>query len=93
MTASNKTKGSGVPANDIVLRLLIVDDDLDNVALMRKVFENEPVEVFVTGDPSEGLNLFRKKRPQIVTLGIPTPQIDGLEMMEKILAIDPGVDV
>jgi DNA-binding NtrC family response regulator len=81
------------PANDIVLRLLIIDDDLDSLALMRQAVENEPVEVFVTGDTSEGLNLFREKRPQVVMVALLMPQVGGMEMMEKILAIDPGVDV
>ncbi|MCU1340699.1 MAG: Sigma-54-dependent Fis family transcriptional regulator [Candidatus Acidoferrum typicum] len=93
MTLGKKENESSAPANDIVLRLLIVDDDLDNLALMRQVFENEPVEVFVTGDTSEGLDLFRTKRPQIVTLALLMPQMGGMEMMANILAIDPGVDV
>jgi DNA-binding NtrC family response regulator len=85
--------GAVRPAHQVVLRVLIIDDDLENLALMRQAFENEPVEVFVTGDILEGLDLFRTKRPQIVTLALLMPQMGGMEIMEKILAIDPGVDV
>jgi DNA-binding NtrC family response regulator len=81
------------PPTETVLRLLIIDDDLASVSLLRQVFENEPVEVFVTGDTTEGLDLFRTKRPQIVTLALLMPQMGGMEMMERILMIDPGVDV
>jgi DNA-binding NtrC family response regulator len=85
---------SGTSANDNALRLLIIDDDLASLALLRDVFENEPVEVFVTGDSSEGLDLFRKKRPHIVLLDLLImPQIGVMEILEKILEIDPGVDV
>jgi two-component system, NtrC family, response regulator HydG len=80
-------------ANQLVLRLLIIDDDLESLALLRQVFENAPFEVFATTDSSEGLDLFREKRPHIVLLGLHTAQISGMEMLEKFLEIDPGVDV
>ncbi len=83
-----------VPANDVVLRILIIDDDVAAVTLMRTVFERESVEVFVAGDAAEGMDLFRKICPQIVTLPLRRmPLMSGMEMLEKILAIDPGVDV
>jgi DNA-binding NtrC family response regulator len=81
------------PANEVVLRILIIDDDLASVSLMREVFERESVEVYVARDAAEGMDLFRKLCPQIVTLALLMPQMGGMEMMEKILAIDPGVDV
>jgi DNA-binding NtrC family response regulator len=79
--------------NEIVLRLLIIDDDLENLALMRQVFETEPVKVFLTADASQGMELVRKEGPDVVLLDLLTPQIGGMKMLESILEIDPGVDV
>jgi len=42
-------------ANDMVLRLLSIDDDPAILALVKKVFECEPVEIFVAGNAPEGL--------------------------------------
>jgi len=90
----HKQKGeSAASATDLALRLLVIDDDLPTLAFMRKVFEKEPVEIFVAGDTSEGLDLLRKKRPHVVMLDLLMPEIGGMEMLEKILEIDPGVDV
>jgi DNA-binding NtrC family response regulator len=79
--------------NEIVLRLLIIDDDLENLALMRQVFETEPVKVFLTADASQGMELVRKEGPDVVLLDLLMPQIGGMKMLESILEIDPGVDV
>ena len=89
-----KRENDSVPtANDKILRLLSIDDDLATLSFIADVFENEPVEVFVTSDTSEGLDLVRKKHPHIVLLDLQMPQMGGLEMLERILEIDPGVDV
>jgi DNA-binding NtrC family response regulator len=93
LTLQTQKKQSVASATNLMLRLLIIDDDLANLALMREVFEGEPVEVFVTENASEGLDVFRNKRPHIVMLDLLMPQIGGMEMLERILEIDPGVDV
>src|SRR5580704_888400 len=84
---------SAVSARELVLRLLIIDDDIPSLALMRGAFENEPVEVLAARDRCEGLALLRRERPHVVVLDLLMPQIGGVEMLENILEIDPGVDV
>src|SRR5579864_4182663 len=80
-------------ANDMVLRLLSIDDDPAILALVKEVFECEPVEVFVAGNASEGLELVRNIRPHVVLLDVVMPEIDGMQMLKRILEIDPGLDV
>ena len=80
-------------ATEIILRLLIIDDDLDSLALMQQVFETEPVEIFLTGDALEGLELVRKNHPDVVLLDLLMPKIGGMKVLDSILEIDSGVDV
>ena len=80
-------------ANGAVLRLLTIDNDPNSLASMRDAFENQPVEVLVTGDESEGLDLVKQKRPHVVLLNTLVPEIGGMAMLDKILKIDPGLDV
>jgi DNA-binding NtrC family response regulator len=94
-TSSLRTEenGAAVPANDVSLRLLIIAEDSESHGLIRKALEDEPVEVFVARDASEGLDLLRKCRPHIVLLQVHGPHIDGMQMLDKMLEIDPGVDI
>src|SRR5665213_538673 len=81
------------PSSDIVLRLVMIDEDPDTVDLARSALATEPVEVFTTPDESEGLELVRLKRPHAVLLNLPVPESGGMQMLEKILEMDPGIDV
>jgi len=72
------------------VRLLIIDDS----PAMRKFLARlgslvprvEVVGVAETG--SEGLELFRKLRPQVVTLDIQMPEMNGIELIKVIKAED-----
>ncbi|MBU1424761.1 MAG: EAL domain-containing protein [Gammaproteobacteria bacterium] len=49
--------------------------------------------VYVAKDGKEGLELFRKHRPQIVLSDIKMPQMDGLEMADEIRKLDKNVPI
>jgi DNA-binding NtrC family response regulator len=51
------------------------------------------VELFTAHEPQVGLRIFKEFRPQIVFLDMVMPGIRGLELLESILAADPGTDV
>jgi DNA-binding NtrC family response regulator len=74
-------------------RLLVIDDDPLGLEFIQDVLANSGVEILTATDPNVGLELFKQHRPQVVLLDLVIPGIQGLELLEKILAVDPGVDV
>ncbi len=74
-------------------RLLAIDDEPDNLKLIESALAREGVEILTSSDPRAGLELFRSVRPQIVLLDLVMPVVNGMELLVRMLAEDPGVDV
>jgi DNA-binding NtrC family response regulator len=74
-------------------RLLAVDDEIQSLQFIKDALADSEVEVLVASDPVVGMKMFERYRPQIVLLDLMMPGIQGLELLEKILALDPGTDV
>jgi two-component system response regulator HydG len=86
-------KQPSVSSDDLVLQLLIIDGDRKSLAIVREALADERVEIHVTAEAAEGLDLIRKHRPHIVLLDMETPKMDCKQLLEDILGIDPGIDV
>jgi DNA-binding NtrC family response regulator len=80
------------PANDSIPRpiLVAIDDDPQSLGLLSSALEEE-IEVIGTTDPVRGLELVRKKHPEIVCVDVRMPQMNGMEVLEQIGEIDPGI--
>jgi two-component system chemotaxis response regulator CheY len=73
---------------------MIVDDS----NIMRRRIErsqnfDELELVGTAGNGLEALELFRKMDPDVVTMDITMPQMDGIECIEKIVEIKPAVRI
>jgi len=75
------------------LRLLAIDDSPDNLDLITGILSREGLEILTSSEPRQGLETFRRVHPQIVLLDLVMPGIGGMELLERILAEDPGTDV
>jgi DNA-binding NtrC family response regulator len=75
------------------LRLAVIDDDPQNLKLIKFVLANEGLEIHVASDPESGMELIKKMHPQIVLLDLVMPGVQGMEMLERIVDFDPGIDV
>jgi DNA-binding NtrC family response regulator len=75
------------------LTLLAVDDSPENLELIRAALEQQDVEILTAGEPEEGFEIFLKVRPRVVLLDLVMPRVNGMELLERILAVDPGTDV
>lgn len=76
------------------MKLLIVDDS----SIMRRTIENHlkgyDMEIIGTaGNGMDALKLVEEKRPDVVTLDITMPEMDGLTCLEKIMEIAPETKV
>jgi DNA-binding NtrC family response regulator len=77
----------------ILPKLLAIDDESQSLELIRDALCHGEVEILTASDPRIGLEIFKRTRPQIVLLDLMMPGIHGLEMLEWILAADPGAEV
>jgi two-component system, chemotaxis family, chemotaxis protein CheY len=76
------------------LKLLIVDDS----NIMRRRIERsqqfEELQVVGTaGNGIEALEMFRKTDPDMVTMDLTMPQMDGIECISKLVQLKPAVRI
>src|SRR5258708_5926322 len=79
--------GSRVP------QLLAIDDNPENLELIADTLASERLEILTASDPELGFEIFLRVRPRIVVLDLVVPKVGGMELLERISAVDPGVDV
>ena len=71
-------------------RVLIVDDSRMSRQMLRNILEKDGYRVVMEASNGlEGLQAYMKCKPDLVTLDITMPEMDGLEALEKILSYDP----
>lgn len=75
------------------IRILIVDDEEAILIMMKKVLETEGYEVKGVSSPLVALEIIRKEKYHIVITDISMPEMDGLELLQKVRALDPLVQV
>jgi len=90
---SQEEEASTNPPVDSVLngyRLLIIDDDKSVLSELREMFTQEGYEVITAGSGEEGMRLAREQQPDLITLDIIMPGVDGWSVL-KTLKSDAGV--
>jgi DNA-binding NtrC family response regulator len=75
------------------LKLLVIDDDAQNLEMIRLALKRQGLEIMTSQDPEEGFETFLRTRPRIVLLDLVMPKVSGIEILERIVSVDPGVDV
>jgi CheY-like chemotaxis protein/anti-sigma regulatory factor (Ser/Thr protein kinase) len=65
-------------------RLLVVDDDVQTVDLVRQFLEGEPYEVVAAADGQEALEAISQQRPDILLLDLLMPRLDGFAVIERL---------
>lgn len=78
---------------DVGIRLLVIDDESQNLVLIESALEQPGLEIFTCVDPEDGLALFQEKRPEIVLLDMVMPRIGGMDLLQQIVTSDPGTEV
>lgn len=74
-------------------RVLIVEDTPFMAEVLRDIFTDEGFEVSWARDGAEALEIYPLLLPDFVTLDILMPGMDGLEVLEKLLILDPACKV
>ena len=87
----NAASGSGTSR---ALRLLIVDDS--NIMRRRIERSQQFEDLHVVGAAANGveaLELFRQTDPDLVTMDLTMPQMDGIECIEQLVALKPAIRI
>jgi len=72
-------------ASTVAGRILIVEDDAGAAYAMRRLLEGAAFEVFAVTTGEGGLESARTLRPDVIVLDLGLPDIDGLEMVDRLL--------
>lgn len=76
-----------------LVTLLAIDDDPQNLELITAALEQPGLHILTVTDPEMGLDLFYRRLPRIVLCDWMMPKMNGMEVLEKIIAADPGTEV
>jgi two-component system chemotaxis response regulator CheB len=73
------------------IRALIVDDSAFVRQVLREILESDPqIEVMgVASDPYAAVELIRHEVPDVMTLDVEMPKMDGLTFLDKIMSQHP----
>lgn len=73
--------------------ILLVDDEKSIRDTLKIVLENAGYEVFTAKDGFEGLKYVEKNLIDILITDLRMPEMNGLELMKKVLKIDSSIEV
>jgi two-component system chemotaxis response regulator CheY len=76
------------------VKLLVVDDSLVvRNAIARSVKSGAIAEVLRAEDGSQAVELFQAHRPELVTMDLTMPNLDGLAAIAQIRDVDPQASI
>jgi len=64
-------------------KILVIDDDVDLVAVMKGTLESKSYDVIVAYNGKEGLEKAKKEKPDLILLDIMMPVMDGFNFAEQ----------
>lgn len=73
------------------LKVLLVDDDVQNSLLLKRFIEAEGYDVMYATNGKIGLEMYRDLRPDLILLDINMPELDGFSMARIIRGNDKRV--
>lgn len=69
--------------------LVIVDDETGIVEEVKSFFEEEGHRVYTADSGEQGIELIRKRKPDLVFIDVKLPDISGLQVLEETRKISP----
>ncbi|MBR0717800.1 response regulator [Bradyrhizobium liaoningense] len=74
-------------------RVLVIDDDLDALDVMRRFLSKEGFDVLTARGGREGLRLARELRPSLITLDVLMPELDGWYVLRELKSMPELADI
>jgi DNA-binding NtrC family response regulator len=89
----NSSKTVEIVAPKTPLTPCILDDDPVQLDMLSAVIVQMGYEPIPTQDPEEALRHVKSGRCPLVLVAVHMPELDGYELLDRALRIDPGVNV
>lgn len=75
------------------MKILVVDDEKNILRLYQAELEDEGYTVVVANSGWEALELFESEKPDIVTLDILMPNLDGIQVLRQMKEKNPNIPI
>jgi CheY-like chemotaxis protein len=73
--------------------LVIIDDNPLSAEFVAAALEREGVQIYSACHPREGLDLIYKHHPKIVITDLALPDMNGLEVLDRVMRFDSDTKV
>ena len=73
--------------------ILIIDDERNIRRTLDMILSGEGYQVFTCASAKAGLDILQKERIHLVLLDIVMPEINGLDLLPKLLEVRPNLAV
>lgn len=74
-------------------RVLIVEDNEDNMYMIKYIMEKNNLQVLMAETGMKGYELAIKEKPDLILMDIQLPDINGIEVTEKIRNSEIGMSI
>jgi two-component system cell cycle response regulator DivK len=64
--------------------ILVIEDNIDNLDLIRFLLEQEGYEILTAMDGKNGLKICEEQKPDMVLLDLTLPEIDGWHLARRL---------
>jgi DNA-binding NtrC family response regulator len=89
----NSLKVEKAMGRDNTINLVAIDDDPECLRLIEYALNESDLKLAATSNPDEGWDLILSLRPQIVLLDLFMPNVSGMDLLARIVELDPCIDV
>lgn len=72
-------------------RILLIDDERDILSSLSKFLSSKGYDVEITRDSKQALSLIQDKSFAAIVSDLRMPDINGVALLEKVLAVDPDI--
>lgn len=73
--------------------ILLIDDEKNTRDGLKQFLESKGYDVRLAADGSEGWEIFQKEKPDLILCDVKMPKMDGIVLLEKVVAADPRARV
>jgi two-component system, chemotaxis family, CheB/CheR fusion protein len=75
------------------LRILVVDDSLDTIEMLRRLFEIDGATVATASSGDEALKIISESEFDVMLSDISMPGMDGFELLQRLRKLPGGADL